>query len=106
VLHTWSRRRHAQGLPPHSAFALKLSRKCRIVHATLRELGEHCFGIAAVWGHRPLQPAVIGAGREVFSGIVLIDSVASIFVCRWDGAVHNTVPAALRNRLGIRDRRA
>jgi len=30
-----------------------------------------------------------------------IGSVASLFVSRWDVAVHDTVPAALRNRLGI-----
>lgn len=30
-----------------------------------------------------------------------IDSVASLFVSRWDVAVHDTVPPALRNRLGI-----
>jgi transaldolase len=30
-----------------------------------------------------------------------VDSVASLFVSRWDVAVHDTVPPALRNRLGI-----
>jgi len=30
-----------------------------------------------------------------------VGSVASVFVSRWDGAVKDTVPAALRNQLGI-----
>ncbi len=38
----------------------------------------------------------IAAGRDPRVG-----SVASIFVSRWDVAVKDTVPAALRNRLGI-----
>jgi transaldolase len=31
----------------------------------------------------------------------VVDSVASLFVSRWDAAVHDEVPAGLRNRLGI-----
>jgi transaldolase len=31
----------------------------------------------------------------------LVDSVASVFISRWDAAVTNTVPPALRNELGI-----
>ena len=38
----------------------------------------------------------IAAGRDPRVG-----SVASIFVSRWDVAVHDEVPASLRNRLGI-----
>jgi transaldolase len=38
----------------------------------------------------------IAAGRDPRIG-----SVASLFVSRWDVAVHDTVPPALRNRLGI-----
>ena len=43
-----------------------------------------------------------GIERRVAGGLdPRIDSVASIFVSRWDVAVHDTVPRALRNRLGI-----
>ena len=35
-----------------------------------------------------------------------VSSVASLFVSRWDRAVAGKVPAELRNRLGIADRRA
>ena len=38
----------------------------------------------------------IAAGRDP-----RVASVASVFVSRWDAAVHDTVPANLRNRLGI-----
>ena len=38
----------------------------------------------------------IAAGRDVN-----VDSVASLFVSRWDVAVQDKVPQALRNRLGI-----
>ncbi|MEO8017053.1 MAG: transaldolase [Pseudomonadota bacterium] len=38
----------------------------------------------------------IGAGRDP-----RVASVASLFVSRWDVAVHDKVPAPLRNRLGI-----
>ena len=31
----------------------------------------------------------------------VVESVASLFVSRWDAAVHDTAPAPLRNRLGI-----
>jgi transaldolase len=40
--------------------------------------------------------------RRIASGLdPKVDSVASIFVSRWDVAVKDTVPQALRNRLGI-----
>lgn len=43
-----------------------------------------------------------GIDRRIAAGLdPKIDSVASLFVSRWDVAVHDTVPAALRNRLGI-----
>ena len=43
-----------------------------------------------------------GIERRIAAGLdPRIDSVASIFVSRWDVAVHDTVPPALRNRLGI-----
>ena len=43
-----------------------------------------------------------GIERRIADGLdPKIDSVASLFVSRWDVAVHDTVPSALRNRLGI-----
>ena len=43
-----------------------------------------------------------GIERRIAAGLdPKIDSVASLFVSRWDVAVHDTVPPALRNRLGI-----
>ena len=43
-----------------------------------------------------------GIDRRIAAGLdPRIGSVASLFVSRWDVAVHDTVPAALRNRLGI-----
>ena len=43
-----------------------------------------------------------GIERRIAAGLDPgIDSVASLFVSRWDVAVHDGVPSALRNRLGI-----
>ena len=43
-----------------------------------------------------------GIERRIAAGLApAVDSVASIFVSRWDVAVRDTVPASLRNRLGI-----
>ena len=43
-----------------------------------------------------------GSGRGIASGPDPgVDSVASLFVSRWDVAVKDKVPPALRNRLGI-----
>jgi transaldolase len=43
-----------------------------------------------------------GIERRIAAGLdPRIASVASLFVSRWDVAVHDTVPPALRNRLGI-----
>lgn len=43
-----------------------------------------------------------GIERRVAAGLdPRVDSVASLFVSRWDVAVHDSVPPALRNRLGI-----
>lgn len=43
-----------------------------------------------------------GIERRISAGLSpLVDSVASIFVSRWDVAVKDKVPAELRNRLGI-----
>lgn len=43
-----------------------------------------------------------GVERRIAAGLQpRVDSVASLFVSRWDVAVHDTVPATLRNRLGI-----
>lgn len=43
-----------------------------------------------------------GIERRIAAGLdPRVDSVASLFVSRWDVAVHDTVPPTLRNRLGI-----
>ena len=43
-----------------------------------------------------------GIERRIAAGLApRVDSVASLFVSRWDVAVHDTVASALRNRLGI-----
>jgi transaldolase len=43
-----------------------------------------------------------GLERRIAAGLDLkVASVASLFVSRWDVAVHDTVPSELRNRLGI-----
>ena len=43
-----------------------------------------------------------GVERRIVDGLdPKVDSVASLFVSRWDVAVKGTVPPALRNRLGI-----
>jgi len=43
-----------------------------------------------------------GIERRIDAGLnPAVGSVASVFISRWDGAVANTVPAELRNRLGI-----
>jgi transaldolase len=43
-----------------------------------------------------------GIERRVAAGLdARVGSVASVFISRWDRAVHDTVPADLRNRLGI-----
>ncbi len=43
-----------------------------------------------------------GIERRVEAGLdPVVESVASIFVSRWDVAVHDSAPPALRNRLGI-----
>jgi transaldolase len=43
-----------------------------------------------------------GIERRIAAGLdPKVDSVASLFVSRWDVAVKDTVPPALRNRLGI-----
>jgi transaldolase len=43
-----------------------------------------------------------GIERRLAAGLQPeVGSVASLFVSRWDGAVKDTVPAALRNQLGI-----
>jgi transaldolase len=45
---------------------------------------------------------VRGVERRIAAGLdPAVASVASLFVSRWDVAVHGTVPTALRNRLGI-----
>jgi len=48
------------------------------------------------------QAYMRGVDRRIAAGLdPKVDSVASIFVSRWDVAIKDTVPPALRNRLGI-----
>ena len=48
-----------------------------------------------------------GLERRIAAGLdPRVNSVASLFVSRWDKAVADKVPPELRNRLGIADRRA
>jgi transaldolase len=48
------------------------------------------------------QAYVRGIERRLDAGLdPHVHSVASVFVSRWDAAVHDKVPAPLRNRLGI-----
>ena len=64
------------------------------VNVTLLFSGEQC--IAAARAYRR------GIERRLDAGLdPQVGSVASIFISRWDAAVADKVPAALRNRLGI-----
>ncbi len=64
------------------------------VNATLLFSREHYFAVAEAF--------LRGIERRLDAGLKPdVSSVASVFVSRWDAAVADTVPAALRNRLGL-----
>jgi transaldolase len=64
------------------------------VNVTLLFSREHYLSIADAY--------LRGIERRIAAGLdPRVSSVASLFVSRWDGAVGDTVPQELRNRLGI-----
>ncbi|HTV41036.1 MAG TPA: transaldolase [Candidatus Sulfotelmatobacter sp.] len=64
------------------------------VNVTLLFSREHYVAAADAW--------LRGIERRIDAGLnPLVDSVASIFISRWDAAVAGKVPPALNNRLGI-----
>ena len=64
------------------------------INVTLLFSREHYFAAAEAF--------MRGIERRLEAGLKPdVGSVASVFVSRWDGAVKDTVPDALRNRLGI-----
>ena len=64
------------------------------INVTLLFSREHYFAAAEAF--------MRGIERRIEAGLKPdVGSVASVFVSRWDGAVKDTVPDALRNRLGI-----
>lgn len=64
------------------------------INVTLLFSREHYIATASAY--------MRGIQRRLDAGLnPLVDSVASIFVSRWDVAVKDKVPAELRNRLGI-----
>jgi len=64
------------------------------VNVTLLFSSEHYLAVAEAY--------LKGIERRVAAGLdPKVNSVASLFVSRWDGAVGDKVPAELRNRLGI-----
>jgi transaldolase len=64
------------------------------VNVTLLFSAEHYLAAAEAY--------MSGIERRIAAGMdPVVLSVASIFVSRWDVAVHDKVPAELRNRLGI-----
>ena len=64
------------------------------INVTLLFSREHYFAAAEAF--------MRGIERRLEAGLKPdVGSVASVFVSRWDGAVKDTVPEALRNRLGI-----
>lgn len=64
------------------------------VNVTLLFSTEHYLAAAEAY--------IRGIERRVAAGLnPAVGSVASVFVSRWDGAVAASVPAELRNRLGI-----
>jgi transaldolase len=63
------------------------------INVTLLFSREHYFAAAEAF--------MRGIERRLDAGLKPdVGSVASVFVSRWDGAVKDTVPAALRNQLG------
>ena len=68
------------------------------VNVTLLFSREHYLSVAEAY--------MRGIERRVAAGLdPRVNSVASLFVSRWDGAVGDKVPPELRNRLGDSDRR-
>ena len=64
------------------------------INVTLLFSREHYLGAADAY--------MRGIERRLNDGkSPVVESVASLFVSRWDAAVHERVPASLRNRLGI-----
>jgi transaldolase len=64
------------------------------VNVTLLFSREHYLAAAEAY--------MRGIERRIEAGLdPVVSSVASLFVSRWDVAVHDRVPEALRNRLGI-----
>src|SRR6201999_2715875 len=64
------------------------------VNVTLLFSREHYIAAAEAY--------LRGIERRIAAGLKPdVTSVASIFISRWDAAVASTVPAGLRNRLGI-----
>ena len=64
------------------------------VNVTLLFSKDQCIAAAEAW--------MRGIERRINAGLdPAIDSVASLFVSRWDVAVNDQVPEALRNKLGI-----
>jgi transaldolase len=53
--------------------------------------------------YKPVAEAFLrGIERRLAAGLnPQVDSVASVFISRWDSAVQSKIPAALRNQLGI-----
>jgi transaldolase len=64
------------------------------VNVTLLFSAEHYLGAAEAY--------MRGIERRIEAGLdPVVNSVASLFISRWDGAVADTVPDDLRNKLGI-----
>ena len=64
------------------------------VNVTLLFSAAHCVAAAEAW--------MRGIERRIAAGLdPAVDSVASLFVSRWDVAANELVPAELRNRIGI-----
>jgi transaldolase len=64
------------------------------INITLLFSPEHYLAAADAW--------LRGVERRIAAGMdPHVGSVASLFISRWDGAVASTVPADLKNRLGI-----
>ncbi len=64
------------------------------INVTLLFSAEQYLAAAGAWMRGIERRLAAGLSPEV-------DSVASLFVSRWDVAVHDRVPNSLRNRLGI-----
>ena len=63
------------------------------INVTLLFSTEQCLAAAAAYRR--------GIERRLAARLKPVRSVASLFVSRWDKAVADTIPASLRNRLGI-----